>query len=510
MIRYLLSIFAVLMFASACQKLNESEIQPSQNPVLQEKSTLIDVPEGEPITQKVLSDMVIKMLSERKDFRWEWVDLRTLWSALQYNDHSLAIGYKPTGYGDISGQIHEINLQSAEWKAVHDALIKLILDEHAAIGQPVKWDEILVEDDPVLPIITIRLTDKRILTKLYNLENVRYLEPLDYWYDENRSTSGCSSSSEPLNSSDWSVIAPGSRLPWNYSIVNIPEAWNTSEGQGIKIGVIDAGISSGQSLLNGMFTTGYSNVDRTVSTEYTYGTSAFTSCSHGTAMSGIAVGPRNANDAPTGVAYKASLHFIRACADVVLDESGERTGVKNALVRMGNNTSIQIISMSIGTPFYSSVLYDGTVYAYNKGKMIFAAAGTSYGWTTWWGVIYPAAFSQCIAVTGVKENSSTCSSCHDGSQVLFSIPMERNTNSNRNSISLRTSGYTPAYIGGSSCATATMAGIAALVWSVKPSMTRSQVYTCLRNTSQYYPNYSGSVGYGNPNAAAAVAMALSY
>ncbi len=164
--------------------------------------------------------------------------------------------------------------------------------------------------------------------------------------------------------------------------------------------------------------------------------------------------------------------------------------------------------MSIGTPFYSSVLYDGVTYAYGKGKMLFAAAGTSYGWTSWYGVIYPAKFSQCIAVTGVKENGSRCSSCHDGSEVEFTIPMERDANSNRNSLSLATSGYTPTYIGGSSCATAMSAGIAAVVWSANPSLTRSQVYTCLRNTSQFYPGISSSKGYGNLNAAAAVTMAL--
>jgi subtilisin family serine protease len=91
--------------------------------------------------------------------------------------------------------------------------------------------------------------------------------------------------------------------------------------------------------------------------------------------------------------------------------------------------------------------------------------------------------------------------------VDFTVPMERNANSNRNSISLPASGTIPTYIGGSSAATATAAGIAALVWSVKPSLTRAQVFTCLRNTAQFYPGISSSKGFGNLNASAAVAMA---
>ena len=163
--------------------------------------------------------------------------------------------------------------------------------------------------------------------------------------------------------------------------------------------------------------------------------------------------------------------------------------------------------MSVGYPFASNVMKDGVTYAYNKGKMIFAAAGTSFSWTSWWGVVYPAAYSQCIAITGVKENGATCASCHDGSQVDFTIPMERNSSSSRNSISLPLSGAAPTYIGGSSAATATAAGIAALVWSVNTSLTRTQVYNCLKNTSQFYPSLNSTKGYGNLNAAAAVAMA---
>ena len=87
--------------------------------------------------------------------------------------------------------------------------------------------------------------------------------------------------------------------------------------------------------------------------------------------------------------------------------------------------------------------------------------------------------------------------------------MERNASSSRNSISLAPSGNVGTYIGGSSCATATAAGIAALVWSARPNMTRAQLQTCLTNTSQYYPSKNGSRGYGNLNAGSAVNYAVS-
>jgi hypothetical protein len=166
--------------------------------------------------------------------------------------------------------------------------------------------------------------------------------------------------------------------------------------------------------------------------------------------------------------------------------------------------------MSIGTPFSSNVLLDGLNYATGMGKLVMAAAGTSFSWTSWWGVVYPAAYSNAVAVTGVNESNQTCETCHDGSQVDFTIVMERNANDDRNSLALAQSGNSPTYIGGSSVATATAAGIAAMVWSVKPSLTRSQVLSILQQSSQYWPSQNSSKGYGNINAWTAVTIAGTY
>lgn len=70
-----------------------------------------------------------------------------------------------------------------------------------------------------------------------------------------------------------------------------------------------------------------------MSAGYTFGGSAYSSCTHGTSMSGQAVGPRNGNGAATGVAYRSNLVFLRGCEDVVLNLSSEKTAVKNALIR---------------------------------------------------------------------------------------------------------------------------------------------------------------------------------
>lgn len=476
--------------------------------VLQERTDPVPVPQGDPLTREQLDALVIGRLERENDFRWDMVDLHTLWSAVQYNDHSVSIGYKPAHLGDIDGIIHTVNVQAGEWKAVHDALIQLVLDGlNDRSTKPVTLADILVEDDPVLPVITLRLIDREVLTRLYNLVNVRYLEPLDYWpalASDDRSTSGCSPSTYTLNAADHTTITPSAKLPWNFINHGIPGAWTAAQGQGITVGVIDAGLSSAQPYIGSAFNDGDSNVGRTFSASATLGSSAYTTCSHGTAMAGQAVGPRNNGGASTGVAYRSNLRFVRASEDVVLDKSSERTAVKNAFTVLGDDPGVRVISISLGTPFSYGVLSDGVNYATGKGKLILAAGGTSFSWTSWWGVIYPAAYSNCVAVTGVKENGGKCSSCHDGAQIDLTICMERNSDSNRNSLSLSPSGATPSYIGGSSSATATAAGIAALVWSAKPTATRAQVLTCLTSTAQFAGAPSGTKGFGNINAQAAV------
>ncbi len=482
-------ILSTLLLSSCRRDELAGSSSSGASPVLVQRAAPIAAPVGDPLSQAELDRIVLRTLESRNDFRWEWVDLRVLWSALQYNDHSLAIGYQPADAIGVDDMLHEINISSPEWRAVHDALISRILEElnRERKAAPITLDDILIEDDPTLPIITVRLTDRSALTMLHNLRNVRYLEPLDYWpaLADERSTSGCGAGSTSVNSADVSTITPNARLPWNFNNHGIPSAWGSAAGTGITVGVIDAGLSSAQSLLGTEFNNGDSNVGRTVSASATLGTSAYTTCTHGNSMAGQAVGPRNAIGASTGVAYRSNLVFIRACEDVVLDLSSEKTAVKNALVIMGDNPAIRLISMSIGTPFSSSVLSDGVNYAYGKNKLIMAAAGTSFSWTSWWGVIYPAALTKCVAVTGVKENGAKCSSCHDGSQVDLTICMERNADSGRNSLSLPASGTAPTYIGGSSSATATAAGIAALVWSAKPAATRAQVLQCLTSTAQF-------------------------
>ena len=98
-----------------------------------------------------------------------------------------------------------------------------------------------------------------------------------------------------------------------------------------------------------------------------------------TAMSGAAVAPRGTDGNAAGVAYNASLVGVRAATDVFLNASREVKGVSDAYVLAGNRSDIKITSMSLGRITSSGQMKDAIRYAYNRGKLIFCAGGTSFG-----------------------------------------------------------------------------------------------------------------------------------
>jgi hypothetical protein len=106
--------------------------------------------------------------------------------------------------------------------------------------------------------------------------------------------------------------------------------------------------------------------------------------------------------------------------------------------------------------------------------------------------------SETVAVTGVKEGYplERCNTCHDGSEVDFIVPMQRRNDTGRTSLTLAMSGNTPAYVGGSSAATATTAGMAALVWATNPSQSRATVLNRMKNAASIYPGRNGNFGWG--------------
>jgi subtilisin family serine protease len=229
-------------------------------------------------------------------------------------------------------------------------------------------------------------------------------------------------------------------------------------------------------------------------------------CGHGTSMAGACAAPRGVDGNAAGIAYNSNLVTCRGAEDVLLNASRENKGVANAYVNAANRADVRIISMSMGNIISSGQVADAIRYAYGKGKLMFCAAGTSFSWTSGWaGVIFPAWMSEVNAVTGVKSSSNDvqCDACHDGSETDFTVVMERVSDGRKPLSVPNDNSNTPSTVGGSSVATASTAGMAAVVWSRFPSLNRDQILNKLIVNSSRYPNKSSNLGWGRINVDAA-------
>ena len=480
----------------------------SKDTIIEPESETLQFPK-EPLSVEQINQRITESINTTGDFDWNKENAHFLWSALTHGQNVLTVGYGNEGQSfSVERDAELINKKST--------LLTIILSE-----EQINKEDLKLKEDNILTVFDVEVTKLETIIALKENEFVRYLEPNGYnqYADgsEQKSSSGCDKNGVYINPAHYSTIAPNNaQVSWHFDEHNIQDAWALSTGSGVTIGLIDTGVSKSQSLLNsGGINDGYSS-GRFVQKYGTFIDSNWwwssnydgpdDKCGHGTAMGSTMASPRNDNGMPVGVAYNSNLVAYRATEDVLLNDYHERKGVSAALTQLGNRSDVKIISMSIGYIWSIGNIKDAVRYAYSQGKLIFAAGGTSTSFTNGFGVIFPATMSETVAVTGVDDgpNYDRCDTCHSGSKIDFTIVMEGDNNTSKAPPVLNFYNGQRRYTGGSSVATATTAGIAALVWSRYPNWSRAQVLNRLKQSADFYPYKNSSFGYGNIDALQAV------
>ena len=494
---FLIWMMIIIVFLSSCTN-NEELLENSKEPV-QEK--LLSV-------QQVM-DKINEIIKKKGSFDWKTADDQLLWSATVHGNHLLTVGF---GLSDESFR--------TEASKRLNGIKTSILEEIGIHENATNKKDILVYEDAVLNYIDVKVENIETIKALRKLSNIRYLEPDGFMLvnpnqnlqRSSLSSSGCGFDGDYINGADYGILSSGAKIPWNYYDHKINQAWSYSKGRGIGVGVIDTGLSPNQVNLSYKFDDYYSG--RYIQKYGTYIDSNWywsnnldgpnDRCGHGTSCVSVISAPNNNSGMFVGVAYECNMVSYRGTSDVVLNDYHEKKGVANALIALGNRSDIKIISMSVGYPWSIGRVKDAVRYAYSKGKLIFAAGGTSTSYTNWYGVIFPATMSETVAVTGVEEqaNYHECDVCHKGSKIDFTFVMERGNNHHQPVLGYNS--YTSNYFGGSSVATASTAGIAALVWAKYPYWNRNQVLNRMKFAGHFYPNKNSNFGYGNINALKAV------
>lgn len=404
-----------------------------------------------------------------------------LWSYVQASEGRVVVGLRAPGVarGVWRGKVLVDGNQKAQGRA-------------AVLAQ--RGVELLSMDD-LLPRMEVRLADQAALSAIRKLPFVDYVEPvlIQQELPQFAGVGGCGWGSAWTG--DRQYTSTGDVYSQKFTAMNIPAAWGYSSGSGIKIGLIDTGISSGQGQFTSTFTSGQSS-GRTLSLlRISSQASAYDECGHGTRMAGIIAAPWDGQNVG-GIAYRASLVSVRHASGVATVSSSDAA----ASVRAANQNGAQVIVMAWESLNWLWQVSDEIEYwHYSRQVLFFGAAGTSGCWDGILdsNVIFPADMPEVVAVTGVTYPSGgvPCG-IHHGSDVELTSYLDVPS----------TGRYTADIVsmGGSSNATAVAGGIAALVWSYNPGMTRDQLRARLQQTAQYYPSRNSEEGYGLMNAVKAV------
>lgn len=188
---------------------------------------------------------------------------------------------------------------------------------------------------------------------------------------------------------------------FNINLLNIPEAWVESKGEGIRVAVLDSGKPNHPDIvLSGSksFVPGYEE----------------DFCGHSTHVCGII---RATAGNGIGIRGIAPLCELYACAVLNGDGSGELSWIASGIYWAVDEAKVDIINMSLGldasVPTIRTLL-QACNYAKSKGVMVICAAGNEYG-----KVGQPARYNSVTAVAAVDSEKQHADFSNAGPEVDF-------------------------------------------------------------------------------------------
>ncbi len=288
-------------------------------------------------------------------------------------------------------------------------------------------------------------------------------------------------------------------LQWYLDSIQAPDAWTISKGcPNVKVAVIDIGFNNTHPDLDyGL--DNYKNIDTTLGYDYT---NMPCISYHGTLVSGIIAAKSNNYIGIAGIAGGnnspgACILPFGVSSSQYGDPYIEGNYIDDAIILAVNNGA-KIINMSFGFSLNSNEYYpdmDAAInYAYNHGVTLIAASGNENG-----DVYYPAAHPNVIAIGGLKQTLQRHPESNYGLGLDLCAPGENICSIAANEGAQARSG--------TSFAAPQVTGVVALMLSVNPSLTPSQIREILCSTCKKLPNYTYNdagwneeVGYGLLNA----------
>jgi len=193
---------------------------------------------------------------------------------------------------------------------------------------------------------------------------------------------------------------------WEIEKFKINDKWNRSQGEGVRVAVIDTGCDLYHEDIKNNLLQGKNFVE--------HGKDPVDLNGHGTHVSST-IAAENNNTGMVGVAPKTKILPIKALND---DGSGDILDIIDAVVWAADQ-SVDFITMSLGSKGGTERLRRAIQYASNKGSVVFCAAGNS-GTNT--DLTYPAAYPEVISIGAIDINLNRTDFTCSGDELDFLAP----------------------------------------------------------------------------------------
>ena len=257
---------------------------------------------------------------------------------------------------------------------------------------------------------------------------------------------------------------------WNMPLIQMPTAWDTANGAGATVAIIDTGIAfNAPDLAQTERLPGYDFVNNDTDPTDDQG--------HGTHVAGTVAQSTNNDIGVAGVAYRSRLLPVKVLG---ADGNGTYENIIKGLV-YATDQGADVINMSLAGSQGTQALQDAVRYAHNRGVVVVAAAGNDGGV-----VAYPAAYDDfVIAVGAVGFNQTLTAYSNFGPQIDLVAPggdVGQDLNNDgfgdgilQQTIASSGSGFSYRFFEGTSMASPHVAGLAALLRSVDQNLSPAQV-----------------------------------
>ena len=193
---------------------------------------------------------------------------------------------------------------------------------------------------------------------------------------------------------------------WGITTFNIPEVWRLTQGEGVKIAVLDTGCDLTHDDLSNNLLQGKNFVNKNKDPIDFNG--------HGTHVSGIIAAENNLHGV-VGVAPKSKIIPVKALND---NGNGNSSNVAEAIAWSADRGA-DFIAMSLGSPNTMIDVHRSIKYATKKGCIVFCAAGNA-GKTRQ--IFYPANYPETIGIGSIDENFERANFSCTGDDLDFLAP----------------------------------------------------------------------------------------